>query len=53
MNIQRNIDKDPCVNLVKYSLDVFNKKTKVLDIFNSDKKSFYKNDIESSPLGYG
>ena len=28
---------DPCQYLVKYSLDVLNKKTNVLDIFNMDK----------------
>ena len=33
---------DPCPYLVKYSLDVFKKKTKVLDIFNTDKKCFIK-----------
>ena len=40
---------DPCPYLVKYSLDVIKKKTKFLDIFNTDKKSFIKNNIESSP----
>ena len=29
---------NPCVYLVKYSPDVLNKKTKVLDIFNTGKK---------------
>ena len=35
---------DPCSYLVKYSLDVLKKKTKVLDIFyiNTDKKCFMK-----------
>ena len=51
VNSQRNIDKDPfskqilktdpCPYLVNYSLDVL-KKTKALDIFNTDKKMFYK-----------
>ena len=33
---------DPCPNLVKYSLDILKKKTKVLDISNTDKKRFIK-----------
>ena len=59
MNIQRNIDKyrhwkwilktDPCPYLVKYPLGVLQKKTKVLDIFNTDKKCFIKINIESNP----
>ena len=40
---------DPCPYLVKYSLDVLKKKIKVLDIFNADKKSFIKNNIETNP----
>jgi hypothetical protein len=40
---------DPCPNLVKYSLDVLRKKTKVLDVFNTDKKCLTKNYIELSP----
>ena len=40
---------DPCLCLDKYSLDVIKKKTKVLDIFNTDKKCFIKNNIDSSP----
>ena len=35
--------------LVKYSFDILKKKTKVLDIFNTDKKCFMKINIESSP----
>ena len=31
---------DPCPYLVKYSIDVLKKKTKVLDIFNRDKNVF-------------
>ena len=31
---------DPCQYLVKYSLDVLKKETKVLDIFNTEKKIF-------------
>ena len=31
---------DPCPYLVKYSLDILKKKTKVLDIFNMDKKNY-------------
>ena len=33
---------DPYPYLVKYSLDVLNKKTKVLDISNMNKKCFIK-----------
>ena len=33
----------------EYSPDVPKKKTKVLDIFNTDKKCFMKIDIETSP----
>ena len=40
---------DPCPYLVKYSLDVLKKKTKVLDILNVDKKCLLKINIESSP----
>jgi hypothetical protein len=32
--------------IVKYSPDVLKKKTKVLDIFNSDKTCFLKNNLE-------
>ena len=42
------IHTDPCPYLSKYSLDVLKKKTKVLGIFNADKKCFIKNNIESS-----
>ena len=48
VNIQRDMDKDPFLQrilknepgpyLVKYSLDVFKKRTKVGDIFNTEKK---------------
>ena len=31
---------DPCPYLVEYSLHVLKKKTNVLDIFNTGKKSF-------------
>ena len=40
---------DPCSYLVKYLTDVLKKKTKVLDIFNTDKKYFKQITIESSP----
>ena len=33
----------PCPNLFKYSFDVLKKKTKVLDIFNTNKKNIFKN----------
>ena len=49
MNNQRCIDKDKtdlCPYLVKYSVDVLKKKTKVLDILNTDKKCFIKNNIK-------
>ena len=54
------MDKDPfsqwflengsCLSLIRYSLDVLKKKTKVLDIFNTDKICFMKIVIESSSL---
>ena len=40
---------DPCPYLVKYSFDVLKKKTKFLDIFDTNKKCFMKINIESSP----
>ena len=40
---------NPCPYLVQYSPDVLKKKTKVLYIFDTDKKCFIKNNIESSP----
>ena len=40
---------DPCLYFFEYSPDVLKKKTKVLDIFNTDKKCFMKINIESSP----
>ena len=40
---------DPCPFLVKYSLDVLKKKTKLL-YFNTNKKYLMKINIESSPL---
>ena len=40
---------DPCLYFFKYSPDVLKKKTIVLDIFNTNKKCFVKNNIESSP----
>ena len=39
---------DPCLYFFEYSPD--QKKTKVLDIFNTDKKCFMKINIESSPI---
>jgi hypothetical protein len=41
---------DPCLYFFEYSPDVLKKKTKVLDIFNTDKKCFMKINIETSPL---
>ena len=52
MNIQRILKKtDPYPNLVEYSPDVLNlkKKTKVLDILNTDKTCFIKINVESGP----
>ena len=46
---KRILKTDPCLYLVKYSLDVLKKKTKVLDILNVDKKCLLKINIESSP----
>ena len=40
---------DPCLYFFKYSPEVIEKKTKVLDIFNTRKKYFMKINIESSP----
>ena len=39
---------DPCQYLVRYSLGVLKKKTKVLDIFDTETKCFFKNNIETS-----
>ena len=61
MNIQRDIEldkdpfsqrilkTDPCPYIIKYSLDVLNKNTRVLDILNTDKKCLIEINIESSP----
>ena len=46
---KRVLKTDPCPYPVKYSLYVLKKKTKVLDIFNMDKKCFIKINIESCP----
>ena len=40
---------DPYPNLVKYSLDVLEQKTKVFGVINMDKICFMKIIIESSP----
>ena len=39
---------DPCPYLFEYSPGVLNKKTRVLDIFFTDKKCLIKNNIKSS-----
>ena len=39
---KKPLQTDPYPYLVKYSPDVLKKKTKVLDIFNTDKKCPYK-----------
>ena len=33
---------NPCPYVVKYSTDILKKKTKVLDIFNTDQKEYCK-----------
>ena len=40
---------DPCPYLVKVSPGVLKKKTKVLDMFNTDKKFVIKINVKSSP----
>ena len=40
---------DPCLYFVEYSPDVLKNKTKVVDIFITDKKGFMKINIELSP----
>ena len=40
---------NPCLYFFEYSPDIPKNKTKVLDIFNTDKKCFMKINIESSP----
>ena len=40
---------DPCLYFFEYSPDVLKKKTKVFDVFNTDKKCFMKINRESSP----
>ena len=42
------VKTDPCLYFFEYSHDVLKKKTKVLDIFNREKKDFVKINIESS-----
>ena len=37
------VKSDPCLYFFEYSPDILKKKTKVLDIFNTKKKMFYKN----------
>ena len=46
---KRILKTDPCPYFFEYSPDVLKKKTKVLDIFNTDKKWFMKINIEQSP----
>ena len=51
--VQESVIKDPlCKRIlvhIEYSPDVLKKKTRILDIFNTDKKCFIKISIESSP----
>ena len=42
---------DPCPYLVKYSIDVLKKETKVFDIFNTDKKCFMETDSKFQTFG--
>ena len=42
------VKTNPCPYLFKYSPYVLKKKTKVLDIFITDKKYFIQNNLESS-----
>ena len=46
---KRIFKTDHCPYLHIYSHDVLKKKTKFLDIFNTDKNNFIKNNIEASP----
>ena len=51
IHLQGSIVKtDPCLYFIEFSPDNLKKKTKVLDIFNTNKKSFMKINLESSPL---
>ena len=43
------VKTDHCPYLIMYSPDVLRKKTKVLDIFNTDKKYFIRINVKSSP----
>ena len=43
-----SLKTDPCPNLVRYSPDFLKKKTKVLDIFHTEKKYFIRINLESS-----
>ena len=43
------VKTDPCLYLFRHSPDVLKKKTRVLDIFNTDKKCLINTNIESSP----
>ena len=45
------VKTDPCPYLFKYSSYILKKKSKVLDIFITDKKCFIKNNLESSSEG--
>ena len=42
------VKTDPCLYVFEYSPYILKKKTKVLDIFNTDKKCLMKINIESS-----
>ena len=43
------VNTDPYLYFFENSPDVLKKKTKVLDIYNTDKKCFMKTNIELSP----
>ena len=41
------VKTDPCLHFFEYSPDVLKKKTKVLDMFNTDKKCFMNISIKT------
>ena len=49
----RSVFKDPCLYFFEYSPDVLKKKTKVLDISNTDKRYIMKININQVPRSNG
>ena len=47
--IRSVLKTDPCLYFFEYTPEVLKKKTKVLDIFNTDKKCFMIINIKTSP----